>query len=89
MKPFYLTIVTPSSVYFEGEVSSLTAPGGAGSFGVLADHAPIISTLSQGTLTFSLATQKNEKRAYQIGPGFIDVLKNRVTVVTNGVQDVT
>ncbi len=91
MKRFHLTIVTPQEVYFQGAVSSLIVPGGAGSFGVLADHAPIISTLSEGVLTAvgdPTLTDEEAKQIYQIGPGFIDVLNNRVLLLTNTIKKV-
>ncbi|RYF97084.1 MAG: F0F1 ATP synthase subunit epsilon, partial [Chitinophagaceae bacterium] len=40
-----LEILTPDKKVFEGEVTSVTVPGTMGSFQILRDHAPIISTL--------------------------------------------
>ena len=45
-----LRIITPSELLFEGEVESVTLPGRAGSFSVLNNHAPIISSLDKGTV---------------------------------------
>jgi F-type H+-transporting ATPase subunit epsilon len=84
MNTYHLTIVTPQSVFFSGEVVSLIVPGGAGSFGVLAYHAPIISTLLTGPLT--LITSNAERQVYNIGPGFLDVVNNRATVITASIE---
>jgi len=85
MIPFYLTIVTPEAVFFKGEVVSLVAPGESGSFGVLANHAPLISTIASGV--FTLTTKDLTKKSYQIGEGFLDVLKNQVTLLTRSILE--
>ena len=46
----YLEIYTPDKKVFEGEVTSATFPGSDGTFQVLNDHAPLISTLGKGDI---------------------------------------
>ena len=41
-------IITPDHKVFEGDIKSIRVPGKKGSFQVLKDHAPIISTLENG-----------------------------------------
>ena len=48
-KNFYLKIVTPERIVFEGEVQSVIVQGTKGSFQVLADHVPFMSTLAIDT----------------------------------------
>ena len=48
-KNFYLKIVTPERIVFEGEVQSLIAQGTNGSFQILADHVPFMTTLAIDT----------------------------------------
>lgn len=48
-KKFYLKIVTPERIVFEGEVQSLIAQGTKGSFQILADHVPFMTTLAIDT----------------------------------------
>ncbi|HEX3934414.1 MAG TPA: F0F1 ATP synthase subunit epsilon, partial [Puia sp.] len=43
-----LEILTPDKKVYEGEVTSVTLPGTMGSFEILNQHAPIISTLEDG-----------------------------------------
>ena len=47
-----LEIVSPEAQLFSGEVSSVTVPGASGSFQILNNHAPIVSTLVEGALKF-------------------------------------
>ena len=49
----HLEIITPENTVFEGEVSSATFPGSNGSFQVLNNHAPIISSLGKGSVSFT------------------------------------
>ena len=84
MTPFCLTIVTPEGVFFNGEVLSLVVPGQKGSFGVLANHAPLISTLTAGPFRFT--SKELVTKSYQIGPGFLDVLQNKVTLLTGSIS---
>ena len=45
-----LEIVSPESKLFQGEVTSVTLPGVAGSFQLLNHHAAIVSTLKEGVI---------------------------------------
>ena len=45
-----LEIITPSKSVFSGEINSITVPGTLGSFQVLKNHAPIISSLEIGSI---------------------------------------
>jgi len=45
-----IEIITPDRKVFEGDIKSIRIPGTKGSFQVLKDHAPIISTLEKGTV---------------------------------------
>ncbi|NOY83637.1 MAG: F0F1 ATP synthase subunit epsilon [Nitrospirae bacterium] len=84
-RTFHLTVVTPQQIFFDGQVRALLAPGGAGSFGLLVNHAPMISTLLPGRLV--LTSAEGEKQFLTIGPGFLDVLNNEVTLVTESVTE--
>ena len=78
-----LEILTPEKILFSGEVESVTLPGTLGSFQVLEDHAPIISSLAKGKLSF--VTPKNELVELLIGDGFVEVNNNKVTVCIESV----
>ncbi|WP_026903839.1 ATP synthase F1 subunit epsilon [Pedobacter glucosidilyticus] len=77
-----LEILTPDKKVFDGEVISVTVPGTMGSFEVLNNHAPIISTLEKGQVTIRTAT-KTEKLI--INGGAIEVIDNKIIVLAEGV----
>jgi F-type H+-transporting ATPase subunit epsilon len=45
-----IEIITPDRKVYEDEIKSVRVPGKKGSFQVLKDHAPIVSTLDKGTV---------------------------------------
>ena len=47
-----LRIVSPEKVEFVGQVDRVVVPGTSGEFEILANHAPIISTLNNGRIAF-------------------------------------
>ncbi|OIO38598.1 MAG: ATP synthase F1 subunit epsilon [Candidatus Omnitrophica bacterium CG1_02_46_14] len=83
-KSFVLKIVTPTEVFFEGRAESVVAPGGLGYLGILKSHAPFISTVSKGNLTFRNPDGKSQ--SYQVEGGFLEVLNNRVLVLTDKIE---
>ncbi|TAK09628.1 MAG: ATP synthase F1 subunit epsilon [Candidatus Manganitrophaceae bacterium] len=83
-KTFHLTVITPDRVFFDGSVRSIVAPGGAGSLGVLVDHAPLITTLQPGKL--SVTSAEGKVQSFLIGSGFLDILKNEVVLLTESAQ---
>lgn len=79
----YLEIVTPDQKVFEGEVESATFPGTKGSFQVLANHAPLISTLANGKITYVRKTEGSKQ--LNVEGGVVEVLNNKVTVLAERV----
>ena len=80
----HLEIVTPEKKVFEGEVTSATFPGADGSFQVLNNHAPLISLLSEGIVEYKT---KESKQQVRITGGVVEVLKNKVIVLADGVKE--
>lgn len=72
-----LKIVTPERIEFTGEVKSVLVPGTKGSFEILNDHAPIISSLQQGVVEY---TTESGKQQLAITGGFVEVQKNEVSL---------
>lgn len=79
-----LEIITPEKIYFSGEVSLVTLPGTIGSFSVLENHAPIISSLTHGNLVFREAKGDTE---LNIEGGFVKMNNNVVTVCVEKIND--
>lgn len=73
-----LKIVSPEKVEYTGEAASVLVPGTKGSFEILNDHAPIISSLQPGIVEY--AVPNGEKRKMAITGGFVEVQKNEVNL---------
>ena len=75
-----LEIVTPERRVVDIETESVTVPTASGEAGILTNHAPLISALKPGVLTYS-AKGASEKLA--ISSGFVEVSNNQVSVLTD------
>ncbi len=74
-----LEIITPEKRLFDGKVKLVQVPGAKGSFEVLKNHAPIISTLTQGTI--KVITEKDQQEFIEINSGIIEVKANSITIL--------
>lgn len=72
-----LKIISPEKVEYSGEVSSVAVPGTKGSFEILTDHAPIISSLQSGAVEY---VTDEGKQSLPIKGGFVEVQKNMVNL---------
>jgi F-type H+-transporting ATPase subunit epsilon len=81
---YLLNIVTPEEIFYEGEVTSLIAPGSEGYLGVLTDHAPLITGLVPGKLT--VKDESNQELDFAISAGFMEVFKNQVTILADSIE---
>lgn len=77
-----LEILTPDKTVYEGEVNSVTVPGVQGSFEVLSNHAPIISTLEDGKV---IIRSKTGLETFFIKGGVVEVLNNKIIVLAEGI----
>ena len=78
----HLEILTPEKKVFEGDVTIVTFPGSDGSFQVLNDHAPLISLLKDGVIEYK---SKEATRQVKITGGVVEVLKNKVILLADGI----
>lgn len=78
----HLEIITPEKKVFEGEVHIATFPGSDGSFQVLNDHAPLVSLLKEGEVIYKSKEATNQIR---ITGGVVEVLKNKVILLADGI----
>ena len=81
-----LEILTPDKKVFEGEVSSVTLPGTLGSFEILNNHAPIISTLEDGKLIVRGMDKNAKEDVFLIKGGVVEVNDNKVMVLAEGIS---
>lgn len=77
-----LEIITPDKSIFKGEVESATFPGSEGSFQVLNNHAPLISSLEKGKITYRTSAGEFD---VMVNGGVVEVLKNKIVVLAESV----
>jgi F-type H+-transporting ATPase subunit epsilon len=81
---FQLTVLTPTRTFWEGSVESLIAPGSDGYLGVLAHHAPLITSLQPGKLTIRSAD--GTTRFYALSGGFLEVSENQAVILADALE---
>ena len=77
MKGLHLVIASPERTVFDGKVDMAVLPGEVGEFQVLANHAPLISSLVAGEVRYAV---DNESHTLQIKGGFVEVRDNQISV---------
>ena len=77
-------IVTPSRQLYSGAVQMITLPGVEGEMGVLAGHAPLLTTLNIGEITLHSADGEAEYIA--VSGGVVEVLPDKVIVMARSAE---
>jgi len=86
MANYQLSIITAHGEVFNDQVESLIAPGALGSFGILSDHAPLVTSLCNGPLT---VTQNGNKSYFAISSGILEVSEqNNVLLLVDSAKGV-
>ena len=80
MATLHFELVSPEKLVFSGEVEQVDVPGAEGDFGVLAGHAPMVTTLRPGVLTVKAAG--GEQKIVVLG-GFAEVSASGLTVLAD------
>jgi F-type H+-transporting ATPase subunit epsilon len=80
MATFHFDLVSPEKLLFSGEVTQVDVPGSEGDFGVLAGHAPIVTTLRPGIL---IIYAERETLRIVIEGGFAEVGPAGLTVLAD------
>ncbi len=75
-----LEIVTPEKKVFDESVDAVTVPTARGEVGILTNHAPLISTLMPGILSY---TNKGTTEKMVIAGGFVEVSDNKVSILAD------
>lgn len=90
-----LDILTPERKLYSGDISYVEMPGIDGYFGILSDHAPMISALKAGKITVeqvnamssddaidtSIADATNKRFSVDVKGGVVEVFHNKVIVL--------
>jgi F-type H+-transporting ATPase subunit epsilon len=78
-----LEIVTPEKKVLDENVDSVTVPTASGEAGILPNHAPLISALKPGILSYS---NKGTTERLAVSGGFVEVSSNQVSVLTDSAE---
>ncbi len=79
------SLVSPEREVFNGLVDQVDAPGVEGDFGVLADHAPFMTALREGSVTVFTGSSK---RTFEVKGGFADVTPAGLTILAEAATEV-
>ena len=79
-----LIVLTPEKEVYKGEATLVPLQGVDGQFQIMDKHAPLIAALSDGLLKI---TNNKEKLSFFIKGGIVEVLNNKVSVLTEGVEE--
>ena len=83
MAALTLEVVTPEKRVLSTAADEVRAPGAQGGFGIRLNHAPFMTALAPGRLTYVLAGQEHH---YAIGGGFLQVADNKVVVLADSAE---
>lgn len=72
-------IITPEKSLFAGETTMVRVPGTQGSFQILNNHAPIVSTLEKGIIT--VRKLDNQELTFEINSGLVECKKNKIIIL--------
>jgi F-type H+-transporting ATPase subunit epsilon len=75
----HLEIITPEKTLFSGDIDIIKLPGTTGSFEILINHAPLISTLMAGRI--KVKDINGVVSYFEISSGLVEVLNNQVKVL--------
>ena len=73
-----LEVVTPERQMFCGEVDAVSIPGKEGYLGILPGHAPLLSELKTGVISYRV---EGEERRIFCGWGFAEILPAEVSIL--------
>ena len=75
----HLEIITPEKTLYSGDAEIVRLPGTTGSFEIMINHAPLISTLMAGTI--KVRDINGVVSRFRISSGVVEVLNNKVKVL--------
>jgi F-type H+-transporting ATPase subunit epsilon len=78
-----LEIITPDKSVYSGKVKLVQLPGSKGSFEILKDHAPIISTLDKGKI--KVEEESGQILFFEIDGGVVENKNNKIIVLAESV----
>ncbi len=86
MAKLHFSLVAPERELFAGDVDQVDAPGSEGDFGVLAGHAPFMTTLREGVV---VVRNGADTRRFSVAGGFADVTPEGLTILAEQAEEHT
>lgn len=84
MKEINLEIITPSKQAFSGKVKTVTVPGTSGSFQVLFNHAPLLSTFEIGKV--KIEDLDGKELEFVTAGGTVEVTENKILILADSIE---
>ena len=78
-----LRVLTAEGLVLEDQAVSVIAPGEVGYLGMLRNHAPLVTTLRPGRLSWRRPSGEHLRAS--LGAGLLEVVRNHVTILTDAV----
>lgn len=82
-KKFNLQIISPTRVFFDGDVDMVEMKTSEGEIGVLAGHIPLTVILEPGVLKIK---QEDGNKEAALHDGFVEITKNKVTILAESCE---
>ncbi len=79
-----LEIISPDKSLYSGEILSIRVPGSKGSFEILKNHAPIISTLDKGMI--DILEKNGDRNTFKVDGGVIEAKNNKIIVLAESAK---
>jgi len=79
----FLEIITPDKKIYSGEVKLVQLPGSIGSFEILKNHAPIISTLEKGKI--KVVEETGQILFFEVDGGIVENKDNKIIVLVESI----
>jgi F-type H+-transporting ATPase subunit epsilon len=86
-KPFQVDVVSPEATVWSGQATIVVARTPEGELGIMADHEPLMGALATGPV--EIETETGERIVIGVHGGFLQVLDNQVTLITDRAQMTT
>jgi F-type H+-transporting ATPase subunit epsilon len=86
-KPFQVDVVSPEATVWSGQATIVVARTPEGELGIMADHEPLMGALATGPV--EIEAESGERVTIGVHGGFLQVLDNQVTLITDRAQVTT
>lgn len=83
-KAFQVDVVSPEATVWSGQATIVIARTPEGELGIMADHEPLMGALATGPV--EIESESGERTTIGVHGGFIQVLNNQVTLITDRAQ---